>query len=67
MDPFYLIDRLKELSTAEVSDALYAEVRQHFEEAGVVDLILLIGVINTWNRLNIAARTEGGHYKPAAH
>ncbi len=46
---------------------MYAELRKHFEEAAVVDLILLIGVINVWNRLSIATRTEGGHYQPTAH
>lgn len=63
-----LAEELTELPSHEsVSDALYERVRQHFEEAAVVDLVLLIGAINTWNRLNIAARTEGGHYKPASH
>jgi AhpD family alkylhydroperoxidase len=63
-----LAEELTELPSHEsVSDALYEEVRQHFDEAGVIDLVLLIGVINTWNRLNIAVRTEGGHYRPAAH
>lgn len=61
-------EELTELPTHEsVSDAMYAELRRHFEEAAVVDLALLIGVINTWNRLNIAARTEGGHYQPGKH
>lgn len=61
-------EELTELPSHEsVSDAMYAELRVHFEESAVVDLSLLIGVINVWNRLNIAARTEGGHYKPAAH
>ena len=60
-------EELTELPSHEsVSDALYERVRQHFEEAGVVDLILLVGTINAWNRLNIAARTEGGHFKPAS-
>lgn len=60
-------EELTELPTHEsVSDAMYQTVRQHFEEAAVVDLVLLVGLINTWNRLNIAARTTGGNYKPAA-
>ncbi|GAB3783586.1 carboxymuconolactone decarboxylase family protein [Dyella agri] len=63
-----LAEELTELPSHEsVSDALYARVRQHFDEAAVIDLVLLIGLINTWNRLNIAVRTEGGHYKPASH
>jgi AhpD family alkylhydroperoxidase len=62
-----LAEELTELPSHEsVSDALYERLRQHFDEAAVIDLVLLVGLINTWNRLNIAVRTEGGHYKPAA-
>ena len=61
-------EELTELPSHEsVSDALYARLRQHFDEAAVIDLALLVGLINTWNRLNIAVRSEGGHYKPASH
>lgn len=61
-------EELTELPSHEsVSDALYERLRQHFDEAAVIDLTLLIGLINTWNRLNIAVRSEGGHYKPALH
>lgn len=61
-------EELTELPSHEsVSDALYEQLRQHFDEAAVIDLALLVGLINTWNRLNIAVRTEGGHYKPASH
>ena len=60
-------EELTELPSHEsVSNALYGRLHQHFDDAAVIDLILLIGLINTWNRLNIAVRTEGGHYKPAA-
>lgn len=47
-----------------VSDALYEQARQHFEEAALVDLTLLVTVINSWNRINVAARSIGGNYKP---
>jgi AhpD family alkylhydroperoxidase len=50
-----------------VSDALYEQARQHFEEAALVDLTLLVTVINSWNRINVAARSIGGNYKPGAH
>jgi alkylhydroperoxidase AhpD family core domain len=61
-------EELTELPSHEsVSDALYERLHQHFDDAAVIDLVLLIGLINTWNRLNIAVRTEGGHYKPASH
>jgi alkylhydroperoxidase family enzyme len=38
-----------------------------FDEASLVDLTLLVVTINSWNRINIAARTIGGAYKPASH
>jgi AhpD family alkylhydroperoxidase len=50
-----------------VSDALYEQASQQFEEAALVDLTLLVITINSWNRINVAARTIGGHYKVAAH
>ena len=49
-----------------VSDALYEQAGQQFEEAALVDLTLLVVAINGWNRINVAARTIGGHYKPAS-
>ena len=61
-------EELTELASHEaVSDALYERARGLFEEAELVDLTLLVVTINGWNRINIAARTIGGHYKPAAH
>jgi AhpD family alkylhydroperoxidase len=61
-------EELTELASHEaVSDALYEQASRQFQEAELVDLTLLIATINSWNRINIAARTIGGHYKPAAH
>ena len=37
-------------------DNVYDEVRAHFSEAETVNLTMLIGAINTWNRLSIAFR-----------
>ena len=61
-------EELTELASHEaVPDALYAQASQHFDEAALVDLTLLVVNINAWNRINVAARTVGGHYKPASH
>jgi AhpD family alkylhydroperoxidase len=58
-------EELTELDSHDaVSDALYERARGVFEEAELVDLTLLVVAINGWNRINIAARTIGGHYKP---
>jgi AhpD family alkylhydroperoxidase len=40
-----------------VPDAVYDEVRPHFSEEELSKLTLAIGVINTWNRIAISART----------
>ena len=47
-----------------VPDALYKEASAQFDEKELVDLTLLVGSINVWNRFNIAARPEVGDYKP---
>jgi AhpD family alkylhydroperoxidase len=61
-------EELTELASHEaVSDALYEQATQQFQEAELVDLTLLVVAINGWNRINIAARTIGGHYKPGSH
>jgi AhpD family alkylhydroperoxidase len=55
------------IATQEVSDALYAEVRAHFDEKAIVDLTLAIIAINGWNRMNVAFRTPvGGYVSPHA-
>jgi AhpD family alkylhydroperoxidase len=48
-----------------VPDAAFLEVRQHFSEAEVAELTLIIVTINAWNRFGIAFRDEPGRYKPA--
>jgi AhpD family alkylhydroperoxidase len=61
-------EELTELNSHDaVSDALYAQARQHFDEEALVDLTLLVVAINGWNRINIAARTIGGSYKVGQH
>ena len=47
-----------------VPDDVYAEVSEHFDEQEIVALTLAIATINSWNRLNIALRTEAGGYRP---
>ncbi|MGO4504807.1 MULTISPECIES: carboxymuconolactone decarboxylase family protein [unclassified Dyella] len=49
-----------------VSDAVYERARASFSEAELLSLTLLVGLINTWNRINVAFQTPAGSYKPAA-
>ncbi len=55
-------EAMTQIATHEVSDAVYAEARLHFDEKALVDLSLAIIAINGWNRLNVAFRTEVGDY-----
>src|SRR5690606_21517919 len=54
-----------QVSTNDVSDELYARVREQFDEKELVDLTLAVIGINSWNRLAISFRTEVGTYQPA--
>ena len=46
-------------------DDVYADLQKHFTEKEIVDLTLVVGAINLWNRLAISTRALPGHYKPA--
>jgi alkylhydroperoxidase family enzyme len=46
-------------------DDVYEDVRRHFSEKELVDLMLAIVAINGWNRLAISLRQVPGTYHPA--
>ncbi|MEV5309413.1 carboxymuconolactone decarboxylase family protein [Streptomyces sp. NPDC052610] len=43
-----------------VSDEVYEEAAQHFDEAALAQLIALIFTVNTWNRMNVTTRKTPG-------
>ncbi|MDT2022122.1 carboxymuconolactone decarboxylase family protein [Methylocella sp. CPCC 101449] len=43
-----------------VPDDIWADATRHYDERALSALILTIGVINVWNRLNAAVRQEAG-------
>lgn len=57
-------DAITKISETRAPDELYERVRKHFSEKEIVDLTVAIAAINSWNRLNIAIRTEPGTYQP---
>jgi AhpD family alkylhydroperoxidase len=59
-------EAVTEIGRAGVPDDVYAEARAHFSEEELVDLTLAIIMINGWNRLSIAFRSDVGGYRPAA-
>ncbi len=52
------------LVTGGVSDELFEQARRQFSESELANLTLAVAAINSWNRLNVAFRTESGHYQP---
>src|SRR5664279_2672741 len=51
------------LQNGHVSDEVYAEVSEHFDEVGMSNLTLVCAAINVWNRLAISGRAAPGKYK----
>jgi AhpD family alkylhydroperoxidase len=49
-------ESLTRIAETHAPDADYDEVKGQFSEDEVVGLTVLVGMINTWNRLQIAAR-----------
>jgi AhpD family alkylhydroperoxidase len=46
-----------------VPDALWVEVREHYDERATAALIVAIAAINAWNRLNLAVGQVAGEWK----
>ena len=51
------------VSETHVPDGVYENVRKNFTEKQIVDLTLVVGMINLWNRLAISLRAVPGTYK----
>jgi len=58
-------DAITNIRDGHVPDDVYHRVQKFFSEKELADLTLAVAGINAWNRLNIAARTVPGAYRPA--
>jgi AhpD family alkylhydroperoxidase len=54
--------RLDDRSEA-VPDAIWDEAARHYDERALAALVLSIGLINVWNRLNVATRQVAGEWR----
>jgi AhpD family alkylhydroperoxidase len=45
-----------------VSDEIWAEASQHYDEVALASLVVAIASINTWNRINNATRQVAGSF-----
>src|SRR4051794_39440113 len=52
------------LTEGYVPDDVYETARAQFNERELVNLTMAVVSINSWNRLNVALRTEAGNYQP---
>ena len=59
-------EALTRIAETHAPDDVYEEVRRHFSEPETVNLTVLIGMINLWNRLAISMRSIHPVKKPAA-
>lgn len=64
MAAFAWTEALTKITDGHASDAVFEQVRPHFNDKELSDLSLVIATINAWNRLAIGFRSEPGHYKP---
>ncbi|MGP3999934.1 carboxymuconolactone decarboxylase family protein [Streptomyces sp. 8N706] len=61
-----LTEAITVLTDGFVPDAVYERAADHFEQAELAQLISLIFVINSWNRIGVTTRSVPGQYKPGA-
>ena len=57
-------EAVTKLTAGNVPDEVYEEARKEFSEEELIDLTLGVISINSYNRINIAFRTEAGTYQP---
>jgi AhpD family alkylhydroperoxidase len=57
-------EHLTLIASKDISDELFARVREHFSEQEIIHLTLAVVQINSWNRLVITARVPVGSYQP---
>lgn len=46
-----------------VPDALWQEAQRHFDERALAGLVMAIGIVNVWNRINVTTAQVGGEWK----
>lgn len=58
---FAWTEAVTNIQEGHAADAVYAQVREHFDEVETVNLTLTITTINAWNRLEISMGDYPGH------
>ena len=58
------IEAVTLVSESHVPDEVFEQVKKQFSEKEIVDLTLVAGMINLWNRMAISMRAVPGIYQP---
>jgi AhpD family alkylhydroperoxidase len=61
---FALTEAITLIADGGVPDDAWEQAEDEFDPQELGRLVFAIAQINVWNRLNIAVRTEPGHYEP---
>jgi alkylhydroperoxidase family enzyme len=57
-----LTDAMTHVSVTHVPDDVWAEAERHFDPDELADLVVAIGAVNLWNRVEIATRALPASY-----
>jgi AhpD family alkylhydroperoxidase len=60
-------EAVTKINEGHVPNEVYSSTREEFSEEELIDLTMGVIAINSWNRINIAFRTEAGNYQPGQH
>lgn len=60
-------ESLTKLENGQLPDAVYDEASSHFSEQELIDLLMIVITINSYNRVNIAFPGTVGSYQPGAY
>jgi len=52
------------IASSDISDELFSELQQHFNQRQLVDLTLAVVAINSWNRIGRSFLPPVGEYQP---
>lgn len=59
-----LAEELTRIADRPVTESVFDQVRSHFNDQEMSDLIWVIAAINTWNRISIGYGSVPGDYQP---
>jgi len=59
-----LTEAVTRLTDGQVPDSAYEPARAQFSDLELMQLMMVITMIGTWNRLNVTFRSEAGSYRP---